>query len=467
MHLLNEIPPPPANEPGPEHPNPVQEPLPSHPGAMQNVTSWGRIRRAPHAVVRPAFLDQARAALDGASSVLCYGLGRSYGDVCLNEKGRLIVTDMLDHFIAFDRDTGIVRAEAGLSLDNLLRVVVPHGWFPAVVPGTKFVTLGGAVANDVHGKNHESAGTFGSHVRSLGLARSCGDVVTLSREQNAELFAATIGGLGLTGMIVWVELQLMRIGSSLIETETLPIADLEAFFKLADESREWTYTVAWVDCLAKGAETGRGLFIRGRHAESGDFPLHNGGGPAIPLDAPGALLNSHTIGLFNRLYRGRPWAAGRKRLHYDPFFFPLDRVGQWNRLYGRRGFFQHQSAVPLPEAPAATRKLLELTSEHGQGSFLTVLKLFGNQPSPGVLSFPLPGATLALDFPNKGERTLDLLRRMDEVVLAAGGRLYPAKDATMSGASFRAGYPDWRKVEERRDPAMMSDFWRRVTADAA
>jgi FAD/FMN-containing dehydrogenase len=435
---------------------------------MRTVTSWGRIGRGPHFVARPAFRDEALAALQGGPvPCLCYGLGRSYGDVCLNENGRLIVTDMLDHFIAFDRESGVVRAEAGLSLDALLRVVVPHGWFPQVVPGTKFVTLGGAVANDVHGKNHELAGTFGRHVRSLGLARSSGEISTLSREENAELFAATVGGLGLTGMIVWVELQLMPIRSSFIETERLPIADLDAFFELAGESGDWTYTVAWVDCLAEGGQTGRGLFIRGRHAETGGFPLHRSGGPAVPLDAPGMLLNSQTIGLFNTVYRARPWATGKKRMHYDPFFFPLDRIGQWNRLYGRRGFFQHQSAVPLAVAPTALRKLLELTSQHGQGSFLVVLKLFGNEPSPGVLSFPLPGATLALDFPNKGASTLDLLRRMTEVVLEAGGRIYPAKDATMSGAAFRAGYPDWRKVEGRRDPAIMSDFWRRVTADAA
>jgi FAD/FMN-containing dehydrogenase len=451
---------------GGRHPPPERRA--SSAAQTQNVASWGRLRQAPHAVVRPSFLDEALPALDGKpASALCYGLGRSYGDVCLNENGRLIVTDMLDRFIAFDRETGIVRAEAGTSLDDLLRVAVPRGWFPPVVPGTKFVTLGGAVANDIHGKNHELAGTFGRHVRSLGLARSSGEVLTLSREENADLFTATLGGLGLTGMILWVELQLTRIGSSFVDAETLPIADLDAFFRLAADSRDWTHTVAWVDCLAKGGQTGRGLFIRGRHAESGGFPLHPEGGAAVPVDAPGALLNSHTIGLFNEIYRRRFWARGLKRVHYDPFFFPLDRIGQWNRLYGRRGFFQHQSAVPLAAAPRAMRRLLELTSQHGQGSFLVVLKLFGDQPSPGVLSFPLPGATLALDFPNKGESTRNLLRQMAEVVLAAGGRLYPAKDATMSGAAFRAGYPDWRKVEERRDPAMMSDFWRRVTADAA
>lgn len=430
--------------------------------------SWGRLRQAQHDVSRPAFLDEGRAAVaKGTLPVLCYGMGRSYGDVCLNENGRLIVTDTLNRFIAFDRQSGVVRAEAGMTLDQLLRATVPQGWFAPVLPGTKFVTLGGAVANDVHGKNHEHSGTLGSHVLSLGLARSSGEVLTASPQQNAELFAATIGGLGLTGMILWVELQLMPIRSSFLHAEILPLGDLDAFFRLAGESRDWPYTVAWVDCLAKGSTTGRGFFIRGRHAENGGLTVHRGAGAAVPVDAPSGLLNAHTIGLFNLLYRNRPWATGTKSMHYDPFFFPLDGIGHWNRLYGRRGFFQHQSAVPTANAPDAVRKLLELTAEHGEGSFLVVLKLFGDKPSPGLLSFPMPGATLALDFPNKGAGTQTLLNRMADVVLAAGGRIYPAKDATMSAAAFRAGYPNWRKVEERRDPAIMSDFWRRVTADAA
>lgn len=435
---------------------------------MLEVSSWGRLRRVPHEVGRPAFLDQARASVTGgAAPLLAHGMGRSYGDVCLNENGRLIITDMLDRILAFDRERGILRAEAGLTLDRLLRLAVPHGWFAPVVPGTKFVTLGGAVANDVHGKNHEQVGTFGAHVRSIGLARSSGEVLTLSPNENAELFAATIGGLGLTGVVLWVELQLSAIKSSMIDTETLAIADLAAFFRLAEESDAWPYTVAWIDCLAKGSAIGRGFFIRGRHSATGGFAVHNSPRLGVPLDAPSGLLNAHTIGLFNTLYRHRPFVLGQKQTHYDPFFFPLDAVAQWNRLYGPRGFFQHQSVVPMAQAYDTLCKLLELTSEFGEGSFLVVLKLFGDKPSPGVLSFPMPGATLALDFPNRGESTLRLLDRMAEVVLAAGGRLYPAKDATMSGEAFRAGYPAWRTVERSRDPAIMSDFWRRVTAEAA
>ena len=428
------------------------------------VASWGRVRQALHEVRRPAFLDQAREALQGPRPQLCYGMGRSYGDVCMNANGGLIVTSSLDRFMSIDRERGVVRAEAGLTLERLLRVTVPHGWFVPVAPGTKHVTLGGAVANDVHGKNHETAGTFGCHVVSLGLARSSGEVLTLSRDRHAGLFAATVGGLGLTGLILWVELQLVPIRSAFVEMEALPVTDLGNFFRLAESSAQWPYTVAWVDCLAKGRAIGRGVFFRGRHDEHGERQIHRGARAAVPFDAPGALLNSCTIGLFNELYRRRPWVFGEKRVHYDSFFFPLDAIDGWNRLYGRRGFYQQQCVVPMPGAASALERLLQLCVEHGEGSFLVVLKLFGTRPSPGLLSFPMPGATLALDFPNKGASTSRLLARMAEQVAAVGGRLYPAKDATMPAEVFRAGYPAWKEVEAQRDPAMMSDFWRRVAA---
>lgn len=394
-------------------------------------------------------------------------MARSYGDVCLNANGRLILTDRLDHILAFDRERGILRAEAGLSLDRLLRLTVPHGWFVPVLPGTKFVTLGGAVANDVHGKNHEDVGTFGAHVRSLALARSNGDVLIASREQNPDLFAATVGGLGLTGAILWIELQLCRIESAMLDVETLALSSLDDFFERSEQSRDWPYRVAWIDCLATGTDVGRGFFIRGRHATTGRLVTHGAPRFSAPFDVPSGWLNGHTVRLFNLCYRYRPFALGVKRMRYDPFFFPLDAVNGWNRLYGSRGFFQHQCAIPMTQAPDTLRKLLEIIAQAGQGSFLMVLKLFGDKPSPGILSFPLPGATLALDFPNKGKDTLRLLARLAEVVVEAGGRLYPAKDASMSGEVFRNGYPGWRKVEEQRDPAIMSDFWRRVTAQAA
>lgn len=431
-------------------------------------TSWGRVARARAEVREPGFLDEAARALAGSGGgVLGYGLGRSYGDVCLTEGGTSVRMHRLDRVIRADWASGVVRAEAGLSLDALLRLAVPRGWFLPVTPGTKFVTLGGAVANDVHGKNHETHGTFGAHVRALGLLRSTGEVVEIGPDREPELFAATVGGLGLTGLLLWVEIQLERVASAWFDTETVRLPDLDAFFRVAGESRDWPYTVAWVDCLAKGAKLGRGLFTRGRHAETGGLTPHAGRSRAgVPLDAPAALLSAPTIRAFNALYLRRPGAVGAGRVHYDPFLYPLDGISGWNRLYGRRGFYQHQSVVPLAEAPRALRRLLELTSGHGQGSFLVVLKLFGSRPSPGLLSFPREGATFALDLPNAGETTRALLHRMVDVVMEAGGRLYPAKDATMPASAFQAGYPRWREVERWRDPAVHSDFWKRVTRAA-
>lgn len=239
--------------------------------SFEEIKSWGRICKGLHKIQSPAFIDNACAeVIKKAAPTIAFGCGRSYGDVCLNKNGRLIATRFLDRIICANWQTGLLRAEAGLTFDDLLQISVPRGWFPPVSPGTKFVSLGGAVANDIHGKNHKSTGTIGCHVKSIGLARSNGDVLELSPLKNSGLFAATIGGLGLTGLILWVELQLKAINSSYFETETLSVADLDTFFCLAEESREWDYSAAWVDCLAKGKKLGRGLFIRGRHAESGD-----------------------------------------------------------------------------------------------------------------------------------------------------------------------------------------------------
>jgi FAD/FMN-containing dehydrogenase len=428
------------------------------------IEPWGRVFRVPHTVMTPNFLTDACSALtDCDRSTLALGAARSYGDVCLNRNNELVRMTALDRLIEADWSTGIIRAEAGLTLDELLRIVVPKGWFLPVTPGTKFVTLGGAVANDVHGKNHESAGTIGCHVRRIGLARSSGEVLELSEGGNTDLFQATIGGLGLTGLILWIDLALKQIGSTDIDVETLEIADLDHFFRLAEDSGDWEHTVAWVDCLAKGSGLGRGLFMRGRHLPRGTLRVHGDPRLSVPLDAPSWFLNASTIKLFNLAYRYRPRVMGRHTAHYDPFFYPLDSILGWNRLYGPRGFFQHQSVVPMRAAVDAMERLLTLTGEFQQGSFLVVLKLFGECKSPGLLSFPMAGATLALDLPNRGESTRKLLRAMTDVVVEAGGRVYPAKDATMSAEAFRLGYPNWTKLEALRDPKIMSDFWRRVT----
>ena len=433
---------------------------------MQGVTSWGRVVKTEHLVHEPAFADEIPALLSADRPSIGYGLGRSYGDVCLNHGGSLIRMHRLDRVLAADWERGVIRAEAGVSLDATLRLAVPKGWFLPVTPGTKFVTLGGAIANDVHGKNHETAGTLGCHVRALGLLRSTGELMEVGPDRDPAMFAATVGGLGLTGLVLWVELQLAPVRSAWFDTGTLRMRNLDDFFDHASRSRDWPYTVAWVDCLARGSALGRGLFTRGRHAEEGDLSVHREHSIArIPADAPATLLSIPIVRALNLVYARRPGVERHRRLHYDPFLYPLDTIQDWNRLYGRSGFFQHQSVVPLKCAPEALQRLLELTAAYRQGSFLVVLKLFGNRSSPGLISFPIEGATFALDLPNRGPATLELLMRMAEVVVEAGGRLYPAKDATMSGDAFRAGFPRWRELEARRDPALMSDFWRRVTRE--
>lgn len=429
------------------------------------VLSWGRVHRGRHRVAQPAWgTDVPAAARDsaGEGTTLARGLGRSYGDTGLNLGNGLVDTRRLDRLIAFDRDTGVLRAEAGLSVDRLLQVSVPAGWFLPVTPGTRFVTLGGAVANDVHGKNHHVAGCLGRFVRRLALWRSDRGVVECGPDLDADLFRATVGGLGLTGILLWVDLQMTAIASASMTVESERFTRLDGFFHLAEDSADWPYTVAWVDTLSGGGRLGRGVFSRGRHADGGPLAPHRATGPAVPVDAPGLLLNRWTVAAFNRLYYDRPGAAFRGDQHYEPFFYPLDRIRDWNRLYGPRGFYQWQCVVPPATARDSIAELLKRIAGSGQASFLAVLKNFGDLQSPGLLSFPMPGTTLALDFPNRGAATLALLGTLDRVVAEAGGRLYPAKDGRMPVEAFRAGYPQWSELEDRRDPMVCSSFWRRV-----
>ena len=435
--------------------------------------SWGRTPRLqPAQVETPAWISDALARLAEAAAsprpVLAYGQGRSYGDACLNEGGILLDTARLDRFLAFDPETGVVRAEAGVTLGDVLGLAVPHGWFLPVTPGTKYVSVAGAVANDVHGKNHHAAGTFGRFVRRIGLARSTGDVLELTPED--DLFRATVAGLGLTGLILWVEFSLLPIASDDIVGRTTKFETLEDFFALSEQaSRESPYVVSWIDTLR--AE-GRGLLMQGDHAPTGSLPAPGTRLPrarlAVPADAPGWALSRPTVRAFNAVYYARQRALSREtRSHYEPFFYPLDSVRDWNRGYGRRGFFQYQFVVPFRDGDAAIRDILARLAGAGAGSFLAVLKTFGDIASPGLMSFPREGVTLALDLPNRGEKTVQLLRSCDEVVRQAGGAVYPAKDACMTPASFRAFFPQWEAFSAHLDPAFSSSFWRRVTGEEA
>lgn len=434
--------------------------------------SWGRVLRARHAVARPQWQDELPALVsEGAAEgrkLLAVGLRRSYGDSGLNPDGAIIDMAGVDRAIAFDPQTRLLRVEAGMSLDALLRLLVPRGFFLPVTPGTRFVTLGGAVANDIHGKNHHRAGTLGRWVRRLGLIRSDGSTVELGPDDTTGLFAATIGGLGLTGIIAWVEIEMVPIASAMMDVETVPFSGLDEFFSLAAESdREFDYTVAWIDCLVPGDALGRGIFSRGRHAAIGPLtPGKSSLGPSLPVDLPGFVLNGPTVKAFNTLYyRYGRRKAGRATIPYGPFFHPLDAIGGWNRMYGKRGMYQYQSVVPPEAARDATKAMLHAISASGEGSFLAVLKTFGEKNSLGMLSFPRPGTTLALDFLNRGAPTLLLMERLDAIVRGAGGRLYPAKDGRIPPAMFRLGYPNWQEFARHIDPGFSSHFWRRVACE--
>jgi FAD/FMN-containing dehydrogenase len=431
--------------------------------------SWGRYPSADQEVLQLHWRgDSLPSETLANTTFLPFGNGRSYGDVCLNDGGILIDCRGMDRFMRFDPDTGILRCEAGVLLSEILRLTVPNGWFLPVTPGTQFVTVGGAIANDVHGKNHHRAGTFGRHVRCFELLRSDGTRTFCSPDSNAPFYEATIGGLGLTGVITWAEIQLHPVNNEFIDREIIRHRSLDEFFALARESDQThEHTVAWIDCLARGGQLGRGLFTRGNYAEAfdGRAPRRPQMSLTVPADPPFALVNGLTLRVFNAIYYHRHRSGRLKGLvHYEPFFYPLDAIHAWNRLYGSRGFFQYQCALPTDQMEEATREILERVGTAGIGSFLAVLKLFGDRPSPGLLSFPMPGATLALDFPNSGAKTLRLLDQLDGVVRGAGGRLNPSKDARMRPDDFQEGYPAWTKIRECMDPCISSSFWRRVTA---
>lgn len=425
--------------------------------------SWGRWPNATQRVLR--LTDRFAPLPSFAEHALPRGNGRSYGDVCLDDGGTLLDARGLDRFIAFDPATGVLRCEAGVLLGTILDLFVPQGWFLPVVPGTRFITVGGAIANDVHGKNHHAVGSFDCHVRCFELLRSDGTRRICSSQENADWFAATVGGLGLTGLVTWAELQLRPVPGAWFDTETRRFDRLDDFFELSAQSEhDFEYTVAWVDCTTRGSALGRGIFSRGNHcaAPQAAKPPHEGS-LRVPVTPPFSLVNGPTLRAFNwQHFHRAPKVMQRSLQHYRPWLFPLDGIRDWNRMYGPRGFLQYQCVLPPLAASDGVRELLDRIAGSGTGSFLAVLKQFGAIRSPGLLSFPRPGTTLALDFANQGPATFELLDRLDEVVAAAGGAVYPAKDARMSGERFRGYFPAWRQFSEFIDPAFSSGFWRRV-----
>ena len=427
-------------------------------GSLEPVAGWGRHPIVPGRVTRPEHLGLPA----DPEPVVPRGLGRAYGDAAVPARlgGRVVESTRADRIRSFDADTGRLHCEAGLSLAEILRVFVPRGWFPPVTPGTKFVTVGACVACDVHGKNHHRDGSFGSFVERVTLLTADGRLVECGPDRERELFLATVGGMGLTGLIVEVVLRLRRIETPWIVLETQGMPTLEVMLEgLRLSAAHWPYTVGWIDCLARGGDVGRGLLMRGRHAtpaEAGARRRRSARRLRVPLDAPEWLLNPFFMRWFNRLYAWKHGRTLRRRVvSYDRFFYPLDAIADWNRLYGPRGFLQYQCVVPRAVGCRPVSLMLERLASAGAASFLAVIKDCG-PASEAYLSFPLEGTTLALDLPYRGEATESLLHELNAIVIEHGGRVYLAKDAVTRAEEFARMEPrlrEWQAVRDRWDPA--------------
>ncbi len=432
----------------------------------QALTGWGNYHVHPARVYRPhawrEVIDVVARA--GAGGITPRGLGRSYGDAALNDDGEVVLCTQLNRFLSFDPDTCVLECESGVSIGDLLEVFVPRGYFPPVTPGTKHVTIGGAIAADIHGKNHHRDGSFSFFVVDLHLLTATGEILTCSREEHPEVFWATVGGMGLTGVVLSARIRLLPITSAYLQVDTHRVGNLdEALARFAADDAHYAYSVAWVDCLARGAAAGRGVLMFANHADRSQLDAERRREPlsrparrraSVPFFLPGFALNALSARAFNaRYYAGHPSKRG-ELCHYEPFFYPLDGIENWNRVYGRRGFIQYQAAFEPHTGPAAIAALLALLRERGCASFLAVLKSLG-QASGGLLSFARPGYTLSLDIPNPA-RLGEWVRALDALVVQHGGRVYLAKDACLNDDVFAAMYPSARQfkdVKQRIDPS--------------
>lgn len=427
-----------------------------------DVSGWGRYPRIAAEVTRPRDEDAVRAQVV-KGPIIARGNGRSYGDSAAQPEGTIDMRG-LSHFLGFDEASGVLTAEAGVMLGDVINAFLPRGWFPPVTPGTKFVTLGGMIASDVHGKNHRRDGSIGRHIDWIDVMGADGEVRRASSRDNSELFAMTVGGMGLTGVILRCAIRLMPVRSGWIRQDLHVAPDLSSAIEIF-EAAQSQYAVAWFDCLGQGRSLGRSLVILGDHAEASDLNAAQRRDPfatprrrrkKVPFDAPGFALNRYTIKAFNTVYHAaNSRKAGSSLVDWDSYFYPLDAVLDWNRIYGRRGFAQYQVVLPLASAHAGLTDLLDTISKAGQGSFLAVLKRLG--PQDGRLSFPMEGYTLALDFP--ATRTaLALLEDLDRITLTHGGRHYLAKDSRVRSEVFHEADPRARGFAAARRSEGMGSF---------
>lgn len=407
------------------------------------LSGWGRFPVAECRVVTPRSEAELRAAITAGPSI-ARGMGRAYGDSALNRNATIRMS-AFRHMLSFDAERGVLVAEAGVTIGEIIDAFLPRGWFPSVTPGTKFVSLGGAIAADVHGKNHHRHGSFGAFVEWVDVMGKDGVTRRCSREENTDLFAWTVGGMGLTGIILRAAIRLTPVESAWIRQRSAPAANLGEAMRIFEQSADATYSVAWIDCLAKGDALGRSIVLTGEHVRRNELDVSRRYEPfrtparrklTTPFDAPGWALNQWSVRAFNALYWARGSKGARETLvDWDSYFYPLDSIHEWNRIYGRRGFAQYQCVLPLKSSRAGLEELLTAISAAGQGSFLAVLKRMGPQESR--FSFPMEGYTLALDFPAH-EKALALMDHLDQITLAHGGRFYLAKDSRMARATFEA-----------------------------
>ncbi len=441
--------------------------------ARTRLAGWGANVHADCVLIEPETQSDIGRRLDRAGSI-ARGLGRSYGDAALNAGGQVLGLRRVDRYLAFDEASGALTCEAGVSLAQIIDDFTPRGWFPSITPGTKFVTVGGCIANDVHGKAHHVQGSFSACVDDMLVLLASGDVVRASRTENADLFWGCFGGMGLLGVVVSATIRLRRIETTYFRQRSIPVRDLDAMLAALDENdKTFPYSVATLDVFSKGARLGRGVVTVGDHARRDELPARLGANPlrisgpprvTVPFTLPELTLNRASIRAVNaviqRLLRRAPPFG-----HYEGFFYPLDKIAHWNRGYGRRGFAQYQFVIPFADGARRLRDILTAILSSGELPFLNVLKRMG-KPSGGLLSFPSEGYTLAIDFPIRAN-TVALLRRLDAMVLDAGGRIYLGKDSTVEAASFRAMYPAlarWLELKARYDPrnVFTSDLGRRV-----
>ena len=427
--------------------------------AQKNIANWGNYPVMESDERFFSFDDQLQKLVDESTHFIPRGNGRCYGDASLSTE--TINTLKYDKVLSFDIENGILECQSGLTLDKILEFIVPKGWFLPVTPGTKFITVGGAVGSDVHGKNHHVDGSFSNHIVEMELILADGTKTVCSPGKNVELFDATCGGMGLTGLITKVKFRLKKIETSYIKQKQVKAENLDEVIRLFEEYNHYTYSVAWIDCLKKGSHFGRSILILGEHAKVDQLPEKYKAAPLklpakksipFPINLPSWVLNTFTVKLFNFLYYGKNFKKEINNVvSYEPFFYPLDAILNWNRGYGKKGFVQYQFVLPL-KAKQGLVEILNRISDEGLGSFLAVLKVFGKQDS--LISFPTEGYTLALDFPvRKG--LFEFLDELDKIVLNYGGRLYMSKDARMKPEVLKAGYPrleEFKRIINKYNP---------------